>query len=93
MAATKRTFKIHLFDLIAAMVFLGKKVTPEDITNHLYSENWADCDKYEILDAVNAALDREMEAQTGKRPEDHYGIRMSSEYPLYWLDYSIQDFG
>ena len=90
--ATKRTFKIHLFDLIAAMVFLSKKVTPEDLTNHLYSENWADCDKYEILDAVNASLDREMKKQTGKRPEDHYGLRKSENGRLYWLSYNIGEF-
>lgn len=87
----KRTFKIHIFDLLAAMIFIGKKVTPEDITDHLYRENWASEDKYMILDAVNFALDREMKAQEGARPEDHYGFRERNG--VYWLDYSIQDFG
>lgn len=85
----KRVFKIHLFDLIAAMVFLGKKVTPEDIANHFYQENWGDADKYELLEAVNTTLKREMKKQEGKRPEDHYGIRKSPESELYWLAYSI----
>lgn len=90
---TKRTFRIHLFDLLAAMVFLGKKVTPEDLTNHLYSEKWADADKYEILTAVNTALDREMKVQEGKHGEDHYGLRKHPDGRLYWLSYNIQDFG
>ena len=85
----KRSFKIHIFDLIAAMVFLGTKVRPEDITDHLYRENWSSEDKYQILDAVKAAFDREMAAQSGKRPEDHYGIRERNG--LYWLDYNIND--
>lgn len=89
----KRTFKIHLFDLIAAMVFIGKKVTPEDIANYLYNENWADADKYEILEAVQAAFDREMKKQEGKRGEDHYGLRKMDGGKLYWLDYNIKDFG
>ena len=89
----KNKFKIHLFDLIAAIVFLGKKVTPEDLTNHLYSENWADCDKYDILAAVNEALDREMDKQSGKRPEDHYGLRKAEAGRLYWLSYNIEDYG
>lgn len=85
----KRTFKIHLFDLIAAMVFLGNKVSPEDITNHFYQENWADADKYEILEAVKAAFSREMKVQEGKRAEDHYGIRKSEGLDLYWLNYNV----
>lgn len=89
--ANKRTFKIHIFDLIAAMIFLGKKVTPEDITNHLYSTCWADADKYDILEAVESAFDREMKKQEGKKPEDHYGIRKHADGKLYWLSYSVGD--
>ncbi|CAM0027417.1 hypothetical protein VPHD148_0131 [Vibrio phage D148] len=86
----KRTFKIHIFDLIAAMVFIGKKVTPEDLANHFYNENWADADKYEVLDAVKVALDREMGLQKGKRSEDHYGFRENNG--AYWLDYRINEY-
>ncbi len=92
MAATKRTFKIHIFDLIAAMIFLGKKVTPEDITNHLHREVWGDADKYELLGAVQNALTTEISRQVGKKPEDHYGIRKAKDLDLYWLDYKIQEF-
>lgn len=88
----KRTFKIHIFDLIAAMVFLGKKVTPEDVANYFYQENWGDADKFELLEAVRTAFDREMDKQKGKRPEDHYGIRKSDSGALYWLDYRIGEF-
>lgn len=88
----KRTFKIHIFDLIAAMVFIGKKVTPEDVANHFYQENWGDADKYELLEAVNATFDREMKKQEGKRAEDHYGIRKSDTSDLYWLDYKISSY-
>lgn len=86
----RRTFKIHIFDLVAAMVFLGKKVTPEDITNHFYNENWGSDDKYEILEAVKVALSREIKKQEGKRPEDHYGIRENNG--VYWLDYKISEY-
>lgn len=82
-----RTFKIHLFDLLACMLFLGKKVTPEDITHHLYSEQWADADKYEILEAVKTSLDKEMAKQEGKNREDHYGLR--NEGVFYWIDYRV----
>lgn len=89
--ANKTTFKIHLFDLLAAFIFLGGKVTPEDITHHLYSTCWADADKYDILTAVKAALAREMGKQEGKRPEDHYGLRKSKDHELYWLSYKVED--
>ena len=86
----RRVFTIHLFDLIAAMVFMDKKVTPEDITHHLYSENWADADKYEILEAVKAAFKREMaKVEEGVNP---YGLRKSPGGELYWLSYSVQEF-
>ena len=85
----KRTFKIHLFDLLAAMIFLDKKVTPEDVTNHLYSEQWASEDKYDILDAVKAAFDREMKKQEGNRPENQYGLTKSDHVLLYWLSYKV----
>lgn len=91
MSATKHTFKIHIFDLLAAMIFIGKKVTPEDITNHLYTEQWSSENKYDILDAVQSSFDREMAIQEGKRPEDHYGIRKHPSLNLYWLDYKIRD--
>lgn len=81
----KRTFKINIYDLIAAMVFLGRKVTPEDITNYLYNDEWSDIDKYDILRAVNKALDDEM----AKLPEDHYGLRKSENGRLYWLNYKV----
>ena len=61
--ANKRTFKIHIHDLLASMIFLGKKVTPEDISIHLYNTCWSSEDKYDILGAVQAAFDREMKAQ------------------------------
>ncbi len=81
----KRKLKIHIFDLVAAMVFLGKKVTPEDIANHLHSTCWGDVDKYDILPVVVEALKAELD----KRPEDHYGLRKSETCHLYWLSYSI----
>ena len=84
-----RTFKIHLFDLLAAMLFIGRKVTAEDITHHLYSEQWADADKYEILEAVKTALDREMSKQEGRHREDHYGLRKSDSGIMYWIDYRV----
>ena len=87
--ANRRVFKIHLFDLLATMLFLGRKVTAEDITHHLYSEQWADADKYDILGAVNDALDREMKKQEGKQREDHYGLRKSDSGILYWIDYHV----
>ena len=90
--ANKKTFKIHLFDLLAAMLFLGKKVTPEDIANHLYDTCWASEDKYDILSAVNKAFDREMANQDGKRPEDHYGLRKHPTLELYWLSYNVDQY-
>ena len=89
--ANKRTFKIHIFDLIAAMVFLGKKVTPEDVAEYFYQENWGDADKWELRDAVKVAFEREMKKQTGSRPEDHYGIRKHPELDVYWLNYKISE--
>lgn len=85
----RRKLKLHIFDLIASMVFLGKKVTPEDIANHLHSTAWGDEDKYDILKVVNESLEAEMKKQDGKRPEDHYGLRKSSNGGLYWLNYNI----
>lgn len=85
----RRTLKLHIFDLIAAMVFLGKKVTPEDISNHLYTTSWGDEDKYDILKVVKSSLEEELKKQTGKRPEDHYGLRKSHTSDLYWLDYNV----
>lgn len=87
----RRVLKLHIFDLIAAMVFLGKKVTPEDIANHLYNTSWGDEDKYDILKVVKDSLDAEMKKQEGKRPEDHYGIRKSDTSLLYWLSYSVNE--
>lgn len=82
-----KVYRIHLFDLLACLLFLGCKATPEDITNHLYSEQWADADKYDILAAVNTALDREMKIK--ESGEDHYGLRKSEHGALYWLNYSV----
>lgn len=91
--SNKRTFKISMPELVAVMVFLGKKVTPEDVTNHLYNEKWGDGDKYLILEAVRKAFKDEMAMQEGPRPENHYGLCKSESYDLYWLDYNIRDIG
>ena len=87
----RRIFKIHAYDLLEALVYLGRKVTPEDITNHMYTEKWASEDKYDILKAVKSSLDIEMGLQDGPRGEDHYGLRERNG--VYWLNYHIEDFG
>lgn len=85
----KRTFKIHVSELVSAMVFLGGKVTSSDVANHFYQENWGDADKFELLEAVQATFAREMKTQSGKKPEDHYGIRKAEGLDLYWLNYKV----
>lgn len=74
---------IHIYDLVAALVFLGKKVKAADIANHIYHDRWSDIDKYDILRGVQKALDKEMAADG-----DHYGLRV--EGGLYWLNYEIR---
>lgn len=88
--SVKRTIKISTFDVVAALVFLGNQVTPEEITQHIHITYLSDIDKYELLKAVKDRLAIEMEAQTGDRPEDHYGIRKHSNFELYWLAYNAK---
>ncbi len=83
MKATMKTFRVSKFDLIAAMVFLGKKVKADEIADHMYNANWSDVDKYDISAAVKKALTEDLEM----RPEDHYGIRESNGF--YWLAYRV----
>lgn len=88
--SVKRTIKISTFDIVAALVFLGHQVTPEEITQHLHISYLGDIDKYEILKAVKVRLAEEMKVQTGPRPEDHYGIRKHPSGELYWLNYNAR---
>lgn len=79
----KTTVKIHVYDLIAAMVALGKKVKPADIANYVYNDKWSDIDKYDILRAVEAALAKEVKDGN----TNPYGVQQDKG--LFWLKYKV----
>lgn len=78
----KKTVKVHLFDVIAAMVYIGHVVTPFDIAEHIRDKYWADVDEEVLTDAVRETLESEIGGDTSQ-----YGVRERNG--AYWLKYSV----
>ena len=81
----KKTVKVHLYDILAALIYFGHKVTPQDIAEHLRGDLWSDVEVDVIEDAVRVTLETELEDS-----EDHYGLRENNG--AYWLNYRINEF-